>query len=106
MIEINAEGLKGIMEQIENPVVVDFFADWCGPCRTMAPMLEELSKEIESVDFYKLNVEDNPEVASEFGVLSIPSFLVIEKERWQVFTGAIPKLAFKNKLSGILGVEL
>ena len=106
MTEINASELEEIMEQVSRPVVVDFYADWCGPCKAMAPMLEELSKEIEDVDFYKLNVEDNPDVASEFGVLSIPSFLVVEEDRWQVFTGAMPKLAFKNKLSGILGVEL
>ncbi len=107
MVEINnIEELKDIMEQTRKPVVVDFYAEWCGPCKAMASMLEELSNEMEDVDFYKLNIEDNPDVASEFSITSVPSFLVVETGRWQVFTGAMPKRTFQNKISEILGLSI
>ncbi len=59
-------------------VVVDFWADWCGPCKMMAPVFEELSKELPKIKFAKLNVDDQGELAQEFGVMSIPTFIVFK----------------------------
>ena len=56
--------------------VVDFYADWCGPCQGMKPILEDLSEECPEVAFYKVNVDEQPELAAEFGVMSIPTLLV------------------------------
>jgi thioredoxin 1 len=60
------------------PVVVDFWAPWCGPCRAIAPALEELAGETERVDFVKLDIDDNPVVASRYDVLSIPTVILFE----------------------------
>ena len=62
------------------PVFVDFWAPWCGPCQMMGPIVEELSKEIPStkIKIAKLNVDDNPETAGKFSVMSIPTFLIFK----------------------------
>ena len=57
-------------------VFVDFYADWCGPCQMMSPIIEEVAQEIESVTFYKINVDNNPEVSSKYSVMSIPTMMV------------------------------
>ena len=60
------------------PVLVDFYADWCGPCRMVAPIIEEISNEHSDVVIAKVNVDDQPELASEFGVFSIPTLVVLK----------------------------
>ena len=76
----------------DKKVVVDFYADWCGPCKLMAPIIEDLSNELTDVKFCKLNVDDDPELANEFEVFSIPTLIVFEngnvKDR---HTGYMPK---------------
>ena len=62
----------------EKPCIIDFYADWCGPCKMVAPILEELSKDYEGkMDIYKVNTEEEQELASVFGIRSIPSFLFV-----------------------------
>lgn len=62
------------------PVLVDFYADWCGPCRSLAPLIEELSAEYDGkIKIGKLNVDDNPEYASKYGVMSIPTLMFFKK---------------------------
>lgn len=56
-----------------NTVVVDFYATWCGPCKMLGPVLEKVSESNSNVDFYKINVDENPQAAAEFGVNSIPN---------------------------------
>ncbi len=79
-----------------NPCIIDFYADWCGPCKMVAPVLEELSEEYKGkVDIYKVDTEDQQELAAMFGIMSIPSILFIPKEgQPQMATGAMPKESF------------
>lgn len=76
MKEINSAGFSQEVLQSELPVLVDFFAEWCGPCRMLAPVMQELSEKYEGkVKFVKLNVDQAPELASSFGINSIPALL-------------------------------
>lgn len=60
------------------PVLVDFYAEWCGPCRMMAPLIGEISKEASGFEVYKVNVDEVPEAAQKFGVSSIPTFVAVK----------------------------
>jgi len=75
------------------PCIIDFYADWCGPCRQMAPIMKELAKQYAGrVVFYKMNVDNEKEIASLFGIQSIPTFLFVPmKNKPQIAQGAIPK---------------
>lgn len=80
------------------PAVIDFYADWCGPCKMIAPIIEELSREYEGrVVFYKVDTEAEQELAMAFGIQSIPSLLFIPVEgKPQMAAGALPKQTFKE----------
>ncbi len=92
-------------EIAEHPgiAVVDFWAEWCGPCRMMAPVFEELSKELPKVKFAKVNVDDQAELAQQFAVMSIPTFLVFKdgKEKGRI-SGARGKSDFKKEIEKYL----
>lgn len=89
------------------PAVIDFYADWCQPCKMVAPILEELQKEYEGkINIYKVNTEQDRELASMFGIQSIPSLLFIPMEGDpQMAMGALPKDAFKKAFADVLKVE-
>lgn len=80
------------------PVIIDFYADWCGPCRSVAPILEELSKEYEGrLTIYKINTEIEEELSGMFGIQSIPTFLFIPMQGTPMMQkGALPKNVFKE----------
>ena len=62
------------------PVIVDFFADWCGPCKSMAPIFDELSDKFENkIKFFKVNVDESQEIAQQYGVMSIPTLIIFKK---------------------------
>lgn len=88
------------------PCLVDFYAEWCGPCKQVAPVLEELAKEYgETIDIYKVNTEQQQELSSVFGIQSIPSLLFIPKEgQPQMAQGALSKDSFKQAFKDVLGV--
>ena len=62
--------------QSEQPVLVDFYADWCGPCRALAPLIDEIAEESSDAKVVKVNVDENPQLASQFSVMSIPTLIV------------------------------
>jgi len=87
----------------EKPAIIDFYADWCGPCKTIAPILEELDTEFEDVDFYKVNTEEQNELAATFGIQSIPSILFVPVDGMpQMALGALPKETFKQAIAEVL----
>ncbi len=88
----------------ELPAIIDFYADWCGPCRMVAPVLEQLSKEYEGkINIYKIDTEAEQELAAVFGIRSIPSLLFIPKEgKPQMAMGALPKESFVQAIDDIL----
>ncbi len=86
------------------PCLIDFYADWCGPCKMVAPILEELSKEFDGkINIYKVNTEVEQELASAFGIQSIPSLLFCPKEgKPQMAMGALPKQAMTDAINEVL----
>ena len=86
------------------PCVIDFYADWCGPCKMVAPVLEELAKDFDGkMDVYKVNTEQEQELASVFGIRSIPSFLFVPLEgQPQMAMGALPKKTFEQAIKDVL----
>ncbi|MBC8174390.1 MAG: thioredoxin [Candidatus Marinimicrobia bacterium] len=91
----------------EKPAIVDFYADWCAPCKMVAPILEELAKEYDGkVDVYKVDTEKEQELAAIFGIRSIPSILFISKGgKPQMGTGAMPKESFVQIIETELMVD-
>jgi len=89
------------------PCIIDFYADWCGPCKMVAPILEELSKEYDGkLNVYKVNTEEQRELAGVFGIQSIPSLLFVPKEgQPQRAMGALPKETFIQAFKDVLSVE-
>jgi thioredoxin len=91
----------------ELPCLIDFYADWCGPCKMEAPVLEDLAKDFDGkLDVYKVNTEEEQELASVFGIRSIPSFLFVPVAgQPQMAMGALPKETFVKAFKDVLSVE-
>ncbi len=78
-IKLSTENFEKEVLKSEKPVLVDFYADWCGPCNAMAPVIEELAKELGGkVKVGKINVDENPDIAVEYNVMSIPTLIVFK----------------------------
>ena len=78
-IKLSTENFEKEVLKSEKPVLVDFYADWCGPCNAMAPVIEELAKELEGkVKVGKINVDENPDIAVEYNVMSIQTLIVFK----------------------------
>ncbi|MBT3383548.1 MAG: thioredoxin [Prolixibacteraceae bacterium] len=103
----NFEANKEWKYEGAKPCMIDFYADWCGPCKMVAPVLEELQKEYgDSIVIYKVNTEEQQELAGMFGVQSIPSLLFVPQDgQPQMAMGALPKPTFEKAIADVLKVE-
>lgn len=89
------------------PCMIDFYADWCQPCKMVAPILDELQEEYgDKINIYKIDTEAERNLAGMFGIQSIPSLLFVPKEgQPQMAVGALPKDSFEKAILDVLGVE-
>jgi len=96
-------GYKG-----ENPCIIDFYADWCGPCKVVGPIMEELAEEYHcNIDFYSVDTGVEQELAAVFGIRSIPSLLFVPKtDKPQMAMGALPKETFRQLIKEIFNLEI
>ena len=99
-IVITKENFDSEILKAEGTVLVDFWATWCGPCRMLSPIVDEVASERPDVKVGKINVDEQPELAQQFGIMSIPTLLVFKNgEKVQESVGLIPK----EKVEALLG---
>ncbi len=100
----NSQQFEQLVLNSANPVFVDFWAEWCGPCRSVSPVVEELSTEYDGkVDFVKINVDENGELAQKYNVFSIPTLAIFKNgEVVSQKVGASTKESFKTMIDGAL----
>ena len=103
-LHVNDSNFDEVVIASEKPVIVDFWAEWCGPCRMIAPFMEEISKEYEGKALVvKCDVDSSPGVASRFGIRNIPTVLYFKGgEVADKQVGAVPKANFVNKLEALI----
>ena len=94
VLHITKENFESEVLRSDRPVLIDFWATWCGPCRMIAPVIEEIAEEREDIKVCKINVDDEPELANTFRIMSIPTLVVMEQGQEKTRAlGARPKEA-------------
>ena len=103
-IDITDDSFNAEVVQSDTPVLVDFWAEWCGPCKMIAPIVEELAEEFgDKIKFTKLDVDTNPQSAMNFGIRGIPTLLIFNGGKpVETVGGAVPKSVLKKKLDAAL----
>ena len=104
MLHLQSADFEKEILHSEMPAVVDFYADWCGPCRMVSPIVEALSKEYEGrVKFAKINTDESPEVAQRYNIMSIPTIMVFKNGAVASTTvGAGPSAVYKQRIDAAL----
>ena len=91
-ITLNKENFENEVLKSDKPVLVDFWADWCGPCKMLAPTIEQIADENDSIKVGKVNVDDEGELAQKYGIVSIPTVILFKNgEATKTSTGFVPK---------------
>lgn len=94
VIKLTKDNFEQEVMQSDKPVLIDFYADWCGPCKMMGPVVEEISGEMPEIKVCKINVDEEMELAQKYGVMSIPTFIAVKGgELAAKQVGAVPKAA-------------
>jgi thioredoxin 1 len=103
LTEVTDSNFQAEVIESETPVLVDFWAPWCGPCRVVGPVLEEIAAERDDLRIVKLNTDENPETAAAFQVLSIPTMILFKAgEPAKKIIGAYPKRKLEAELEPVL----
>jgi len=106
VLEVSDQNFEKEVVQSDKPVVVDFWAAWCGPCKMLSPIVEEVAKEYNQMKFCKLNVDDNPTQAGNFQIMSIPTLLFFKQGKAiDKVVGLISKGEMVKRVQGVLGSE-
>ncbi len=102
-IKINKDKFKEEVLDYQGVVFVDFYADWCGPCQMVGPIIDQLADELTSVKFVKINVDQNPDLATEYSIFSIPTFLIFKDGQVvRQMVGVVGKETLLDELKKIL----
>jgi len=104
VLHIEGNRFQDEVVRSDRPVVVDFYADWCGPCKVIEPVIRQLSREYDGrVKFVKIDTDDNQELAMQFGIMSIPTVMFFSKGKVEdIVIGAVPAVVLKSKLDSLL----
>ena len=99
VIQVSQDKFKEEVLDHKGPVFVDFYADWCGPCKVTSPLIDEISEENKDMKFVKIDVDQNADLASQYSIFSIPTFIIFKEGKVvNQFVGAMGKEAFLEEI--------